>query len=47
MATKLRAAQICMESGCSMVITNGKRPLELYDILEGKSIGTTFSGGSL
>ena len=47
MATKLHAAQICMASGCSMVITNGKRPDDLYDILEGKPVGTRFSGGSL
>ena len=43
MATKLRAAQICMNAGCSMVITNGKRPNDLYDILDGKSVGTTFA----
>ena len=47
MATKLHAAQICMAAGCTMVITNGKRPQDLYDILEGKSVGTTFSGGVL
>ena len=47
MATKLHAAEICMASGCAMVITNGCRPDDLYGILEGKSIGTTFSGGSL
>ena len=47
MATKLRAAQICMESGCAMVITNGIRPDDLYDILEGKSVGTRFAGGSV
>lgn len=43
MATKLHAAQICLEAGCDMVITNGRRPDDLYDILEGKSLGTTFS----
>ena len=42
MITKLRAAQICMSCGCSMVIANGRRPENLYDILEGKDIGTTF-----
>ena len=47
MATKLHAAQVCMAAGCTMVITNGKHPLNLYDILEGKSVGTTFSGGVL
>ena len=33
----------CLKAGCSMVITNGKRPDDLYDILEGRSVGTTFS----
>ena len=47
MATKLRAAQICMASGCSMVITNGIRPDDLYDILEDKSVGTRFAGGNV
>ena len=42
MVTKLQAAKICLQSGCSMVITNGNRPENLYDILDGKSIGTTF-----
>ena len=42
MVTKLQAARICLQSGCSMVITNGNRPENLYDILDGKSIGTTF-----
>ena len=42
MITKLRAAQICMSCGCAMVIANGRRPENLYDILEGKDIGTTF-----
>ena len=44
MATKLRAAEICLNAGCDMVITNGKRPDDLYDILSGKAVGTTFSG---
>ena len=43
MATKLHAAEICLAAGCDMVITNGKRPYDLYAILEGHSIGTTFS----
>ena len=45
MATKLEAAKICMNSGCDMVIANGNRPANLYDILDGKTVGTTFSGG--
>ena len=47
MVTKLHAAKICTACGCQMVITNGKRPQELYGILEGKPIGTTFTGGAL
>ena len=43
MATKLRAAEISTEVGCQMVITNGKNPEALYDILDGKPVGTTFA----
>lgn len=43
MVTKLHAAQICLECGCTMVIANGRRPENLYDILEGKDVGTTFT----
>ena len=42
MATKLSAAQIAMDAGCDMVITNGKRMEDLYGIVEGKDIGTRF-----
>ena len=44
MATKLHAAEICLNAGCDMIITNGKRPHDLYAILDGKAVGTTFSG---
>lgn len=44
MTTKLRAAEIATEKGCDMIITNGKRPQVLYDILEGKQVGTRFLG---
>ena len=43
MITKLQAAKICMSCGCAMVIANGKNPENLYDILDGKQVGTTFS----
>ena len=43
MITKLQAAKICLACGCDMVITNGNTPTNLYDILEGKQIGTTFT----
>ena len=43
MVTKLHAAEICMSCGCDMVIANGSRPENLYDILDGKAVGTTFT----
>ena len=43
MVIKLRAAQICMSCGCDMVIANGNAPGNLYDILDGKEVGTTFA----
>lgn len=43
MVTKLHAAEICLSCGCDMVIANGSRPENLYDILEGKAVGTTFT----
>ena len=42
MQTKLSAALAATASGCDMVITNGRRPEELYGILEGQEIGTRF-----
>ena len=44
MVTKLQAARICMGCGCSMVIANGSNPQNLYHILDGKAVGTTFTG---
>lgn len=42
MITKIKAAQIATEAGCDMVIANGSNPELLYDIIEGKNIGTRF-----
>ena len=42
METKLNAAEICICAGVEMVIANGKKPQNLYDIVEGKEIGTRF-----
>lgn len=42
MKTKLHAAQLCVEAGCEMVIMNGEHPEALYDLFEGKQIGTRF-----
>lgn len=47
MVTKLRAAEICLNCGCEMVIANGREPTLLYDIVEGKPIGTRFVGESV
>ena len=44
MVTKLRAAGMCMEAGCDMVITNGSRPEDLYRIADGEMVGTRFYG---
>ena len=41
MVTKLQAAKICLDAGCAMVIANGRNPDNLYDILDGKPVGTT------
>ena len=43
MVTKLHAAEICLSCGCDMVIANGNRPENLYDILDGKDVGTKFT----
>ncbi len=42
MITKLNAAQIAMGAGIDMAILNGSNPYSLYDLLEGKSVGTYF-----
>ena len=42
MVTKLRAAELCFDCGCEMVIANGNNPAVLYDIVEGKPVGTRF-----
>jgi glutamate 5-kinase len=43
MITKLHAAKICLACGCDMIITNGNSPANLYDIIDGKAVGTTFT----
>lgn len=42
MVTKLHAAKIAGDAGVDMVIANGQKPLLLYDIAEGRSVGTRF-----
>ena len=43
MVTKLEAAKICLSCGCDMIIANGNDPQNLYAIMDGKPIGTTFT----
>ena len=43
MATKLNAAQICLEAGIDMVIANGSKMEAIYDIVAGKDVGTRFT----
>lgn len=42
MTTKIQAARIAIKSGIDMVIANGADPVILYDIAEGKPVGTRF-----
>ena len=42
MATKIKAAKIANEKGTDMLIANGKDPDILYDIIDGKDVGTLF-----
>ncbi|MBQ3952535.1 MAG: glutamate 5-kinase, partial [Oscillospiraceae bacterium] len=44
MVTKLAAARIAMASGFDMVISNGSRLGDIYDIVAGKDVGTRFFG---
>ena len=42
MQTKLNAADMCINNGITMVIASGSEPDVLYDIAEGKNVGTKF-----
>jgi glutamate 5-kinase len=42
MVTKIAAAKICLSANIDTVITNGNDPAIIFDILEGKNIGTHF-----
>ena len=44
MKTKLQAAKLASAQGIDTIVTNGKNPASLYDIVKGKNIGTLFSG---
>lgn len=43
MFTKIQAAELARRSGCGVVITNGKHPERIWDIVAGKSVGTRFT----
>lgn len=47
MASKISAAKICVQHGTDMVIANGSHPEVIYDVVEGKSVGTRFIGKKL
>ncbi|MBQ3427902.1 MAG: glutamate 5-kinase [Clostridia bacterium] len=42
MVTKLEAAEIANSAGISMLILNGKKIESLYDVIDGKKVGTLF-----
>ena len=42
MKTKLRAASMCCEAGCDMIIANGANPDLLYRLIDGEPVGTKF-----
>ena len=42
MTTKLMAAEIALKSGFAMSLISGSRPEALYDVIEGKPVGTRF-----
>lgn len=45
MQTKIKAAKIATAGGSDMVIANGENPFLIYDIIEGKEVGTRFYAG--
>ena len=47
MKTKLQAAKLATAQGIDTVVTNGKSPSALYDILKGKNVGTLFVGNRI
>ena len=44
MATKIAAAELCMENGIDMIIMNGQNAEHLYSILGETPVGTLFCG---
>lgn len=46
MRTKLEAASLATANGIDTIVTNGKNPENLYDIVHGKPVGTLFKGST-
>ena len=44
MRTKLQAADLATSQGIDTIVTNGKNPEALYDLMQGQKIGTLFKG---
>ncbi|MCM1272194.1 MAG: glutamate 5-kinase [Clostridium sp.] len=44
MKTKLQAAKLATMQGIDTIVTNGKEPAALYEIIKGKEVGTLFVG---
>ncbi|MEA4969725.1 MAG: glutamate 5-kinase [Candidatus Pelethousia sp.] len=44
MRTKIQAARLATAQGIDTIITNGKNPAALYDIIRGGNVGTLFVG---
>ncbi len=42
MITKLEAAELATAHGIDVLVTNGKNPEKLYDVIEKKKVGTLF-----
>lgn len=44
MLTKIKAAEIAKEANIDTIIMNGRKPKSLYDLFDGKEVGTRFLG---
>ncbi len=42
MTSKLKAAQVCTQAGCNVVVASGRKPGVLGSILRGEDVGTLF-----
>lgn len=47
MRTKLQAASLAVNQGIDTIITNGRHPERIYDIVEDRDVGTKFLGKTL